>query len=74
MGLLATGGKLELKKVEQGTQERGMKVRSAIKKYCDACSIVKREGTVFVICSKDPKHKQVSRRWEERGVVRRTGS
>lgn len=43
-----------------GSQSRGMKVRSAIKKYCDACSIVKRQGTVFVICSKDPKHKQVS--------------
>jgi large subunit ribosomal protein L36 len=39
---------------------RGMKVRSAIKKYCNGCNLVKRKGTVFVICSKDPKHKQVS--------------
>jgi ribosomal protein L36 len=37
-----------------------MKVRSAVKKYCDGCSIVRRKGTVFVICSKDAKHKQVS--------------
>ncbi|KAM0750939.1 hypothetical protein T439DRAFT_348160 [Meredithblackwellia eburnea MCA 4105] len=37
---------------------RGMKVRSSVKKYCDHCSIVKRGGTVFVICPKDPKHKQ----------------
>lgn len=36
-----------------------MKVRSAVKKYCDGCSIVRRKGTVFVICSKDAKHKQV---------------
>ena len=40
--------------------ERGMKVRSAVKKYCEGCSIVKRKGTVFVICSKEPKHKQVT--------------
>lgn len=40
-------------------QERGMKVRSAIKKYCSSCRMVRREGIVFVICSKDPKHKQV---------------
>ena len=39
---------------------RGMKVRSAIKVYCNGCNIIRRKGTVFVICSKDPKHKQVS--------------
>lgn len=38
---------------------RGMKVRSAVKIYCEGCAIVKRKGTVFVICDKDPKHKQV---------------
>ena len=36
-----------------------MKVRSAIKVYCNGCNIIRRKGTVFVICSKDPKHKQV---------------
>jgi large subunit ribosomal protein L36 len=48
----------------QGT--RGMKVRSSIKKFCDGCSIVRREGTLYVICKKDPKHKQVSSCYDER--------
>ncbi|GAA6036529.1 hypothetical protein JCM8097_003549 [Rhodosporidiobolus ruineniae] len=38
--------------------QRGMKVRSSIKKYCDGCSVVRRKGTLFVVCSNDPKHKQ----------------
>ncbi|MBW0532885.1 hypothetical protein O181_072600 [Austropuccinia psidii MF-1] len=37
---------------------RGMKVRSSVKKICDGCSIVKRKGRVYVICSKNPRHKQ----------------
>jgi large subunit ribosomal protein L36 len=39
-------------------QTRGMKVRASIKKRCDGCSIVRRRGRRFVICSRDPKHKQ----------------
>ncbi|GAA5828873.1 hypothetical protein JCM5353_004008 [Sporobolomyces roseus] len=46
------------KKVGEVTTKRGMKVRSSIKKYCEGCSIVKRQGTLFVLCSRDPKHKQ----------------
>ncbi|EGG01045.1 uncharacterized protein MELLADRAFT_39344 [Melampsora larici-populina 98AG31] len=38
---------------------RGMKVRSSVKRICDGCSVVKRKGRVYVICSKDPRHKQV---------------
>ena len=38
---------------------RGMKVRSSVKLLCDGCSIVKRKGRVYVICAKNPKHKQV---------------
>ncbi|MGC8867790.1 MAG: 50S ribosomal protein L36 [Elusimicrobiales bacterium] len=34
-----------------------MKVRSSVKKICEKCKIVKREGIVRVICEK-PKHKQ----------------
>ncbi|OGW75198.1 MAG: 50S ribosomal protein L36 [Omnitrophica bacterium RBG_13_46_9] len=34
-----------------------MKVRSSIKKICAKCKIIKRQGTLRVIC-KDPKHKQ----------------
>ncbi|SNX83763.1 uncharacterized protein MEPE_02471 [Melanopsichium pennsylvanicum] len=39
-------------------QQRGMKVRSSVKKFCDGCSVVRRKGRLYVICSKDPKHKQ----------------
>ncbi|KAG1833765.1 ribosomal protein L36-domain-containing protein [Suillus fuscotomentosus] len=37
---------------------RGMKVRSSVKVMCDGCSVVKRKGRVYVVCSKNPKHKQ----------------
>lgn len=39
---------------------RGMKVRSSVKVMCDGCAVVKRKGRVYVICSKNAKHKQVS--------------
>jgi len=35
-----------------------MKVRASVKKICDKCKIVRREGKVRVICE-IPKHKQV---------------
>ncbi|KZT30558.1 hypothetical protein NEOLEDRAFT_1053013 [Neolentinus lepideus HHB14362 ss-1] len=38
---------------------RGMKVRSSVKVMCDGCSFVRRKGRIYVICSKNPKHKQV---------------
>lgn len=34
-----------------------MKVRSSVKKMCNNCKIIRRKGTVRVIC-KNPKHKQ----------------
>lgn len=34
-----------------------MKVRASVKKICDKCKIVKRKGTLYVVCS-NPKHKQ----------------
>lgn len=38
---------------------RGMKVRSSVKKLCDGCKSVKRKGgVVYIICSKNGKHKQ----------------
>ncbi|RUS31312.1 ribosomal protein L36-domain-containing protein [Jimgerdemannia flammicorona] len=40
------------------TFARTMKVRSSVKKMCDGCSTVRRRGRVFVICSKNKKHKQ----------------
>lgn len=39
---------------------RGMKVRSSVKVMCDGCQVVKRKGRMYIICSKNPKHKQVS--------------
>ncbi|WWC85584.1 50S ribosomal protein L36 [Kwoniella dendrophila CBS 6074] len=39
-------------------QVRGMKVRSSVKRFCDGCSVVRRKGRIYVICSKNPKHKQ----------------
>lgn len=35
-----------------------MRVRSAVKRMCDACKIVRRRGRVYVICSANRKHKQ----------------
>ncbi len=34
-----------------------MKVRSSVKAICNKCKIIKRKGTVRVICS-NPRHKQ----------------
>jgi large subunit ribosomal protein L36 len=36
---------------------QAMKVRASVKKMCDKCKIVHREGVVRVICT-NPKHKQ----------------
>ena len=38
---------------------RGMKVRASVKKLCNHCAIVRRKGRLYVICSKNAKHKQV---------------
>ncbi|KAL8749877.1 MAG: hypothetical protein Q9184_006630 [Pyrenodesmia sp. 2 TL-2023] len=42
----------------QTTQTRGMKVRSSVKKFCDGCRSVRRKGYVYIICTKNHKHKQ----------------
>jgi large subunit ribosomal protein L36 len=34
-----------------------MKVRPSVKKMCDKCKVIRRNGAVRVICS-DPRHKQ----------------
>jgi large subunit ribosomal protein L36 len=36
-----------------------MKVRPSVKRICDSCKIIRREGKVRVICDVNPKHKQV---------------
>ena len=35
-----------------------MKVRPSVKKMCDKCKIIRRNGKVMVICPEYPKHKQ----------------
>jgi len=35
-----------------------MKVRTSVKKICNGCSIIRRDGVVRIICKKDPRHKQ----------------
>ncbi len=36
-----------------------MKVRPSVKRICEACKVIRREGKVRVICKVNPKHKQV---------------
>ncbi|WMY95871.1 MAG: 50S ribosomal protein L36 [Arsenophonus sp.] len=35
-----------------------MKVRASVKKLCRNCKIIKRKGSLRVICSVEPRHKQ----------------
>ena len=35
-----------------------MKVRASVKKICKDCKTVRRGGWLYVICKKNPKHKQ----------------
>lgn len=35
-----------------------MKVRASVKKICRNCKIIRRKGSVRVICSTDARHKQ----------------
>jgi large subunit ribosomal protein L36 len=37
--------------------EDGMKVRTSVKKICDKCKVIRRQGVVRIICD-NPKHKQ----------------
>ena len=34
-----------------------MKVRSSVKPICDKCKVIKRKGSIRIICE-NPKHKQ----------------
>ncbi|MFZ8833125.1 MAG: 50S ribosomal protein L36 [Candidatus Caldipriscus sp.] len=35
-----------------------MKVQSSVKRRCAYCKVVRRRGRVYVICTRNPKHKQ----------------
>jgi len=39
-----------------GHKSNLMKIRASVKKICKDCQIVKREGNIYVICKKNPKH------------------
>lgn len=41
-----------------GEERNKMKVQPSVKKRCKDCQIVRRKGRVYVICKKNPKHKQ----------------
>ena len=41
----------------QYTIEDPLKVRASVKARCDNCKVIRRHGTVMVICT-NPKHKQ----------------
>ena len=38
-------------------QEFAMKVRTSVRKMCEKCKVIRRNGRVMIICS-DPRHKQ----------------
>ncbi|KAL4774326.1 ribosomal protein L36-domain-containing protein [Aspergillus nidulans var. acristatus] len=44
--------------MRQVEQVRGMKTRSSVKRLCEGCKPVRRKNRVYIICSKNPKHKQ----------------
>ncbi|AFK06418.1 MULTISPECIES: 50S ribosomal protein L36 [Mesotoga] len=35
-----------------------MKVRASVKKRCEHCKVIRRNGRIRVICEKNPKHNQ----------------
>jgi len=35
-----------------------MKVRPSVKTVCEHCRVIKRNGVIRIICSKNPRHKQ----------------
>ncbi len=35
-----------------------MKVRTSVKKICEDCKLIRRDGVLRIICKKNPRHKQ----------------
>ncbi|KXS13880.1 hypothetical protein M427DRAFT_58138 [Gonapodya prolifera JEL478] len=38
--------------------KRTFRTKSSVKKRCEHCFVVRRRGTLMVLCKKNPKHKQ----------------
>jgi large subunit ribosomal protein L36 len=54
---------IALKRAAAGTDFKlrsvtDMKVKPSVKPICEHCSVIKRNGVVRIICSKNPRHKQ----------------
>ncbi|GEK91754.1 hypothetical protein AKA01nite_13760 [Alkalibacterium kapii] len=47
----------KLRTPEEIEEGKFMKVRPSVKKMCDKCKVIRRNGRVMVICE-NPKHKQ----------------
>lgn len=35
-----------------------MRVKASVKKICPKCTVVRRGGYIYVVCSANPRHKQ----------------
>jgi large subunit ribosomal protein L36 len=58
VGLMTSGAAIECEIPRNLIWAGGvMKVRSSVKRICDKCKLIKRQGVVRVICV-DPNHKQ----------------
>jgi large subunit ribosomal protein L36 len=42
---------------DDSEREKFMKVKPSVKKICDKCKVIRRNGRVMVICE-NPRHKQ----------------
>jgi large subunit ribosomal protein L36 len=51
------GGWIDKRQATSDRQAENMKVRASVKKICDKCKVIHRQGVVRVICV-NPKHKQ----------------
>ena len=48
---------VRIRALEDGEKEKNMKVNPSVKKICDKCKVIRRNGNVMVICE-NPRHKQ----------------
>ncbi|GGE82425.1 hypothetical protein GCM10011313_01110 [Mycetocola zhadangensis] len=47
----------ERTRYDDSEREKFMKVKPSVKKICDKCKVIRRNGRVMVICE-NPRHKQ----------------
>jgi large subunit ribosomal protein L36 len=56
-GCVGRAAALTKSQVPNPKSPKTMKVRASVKKICDKCKVIHRQGVVRVICP-NPKHKQ----------------